>query len=131
MAQFTLTTKIPATPEKLYEAWLSSEGHAAMTGVNAIVSDQINGAFVVYNGYITGRNVKLIPNEKIIQTWRTTEFNNEDPDSNLELTLIRDDQETLLILTHSNIPDNSTTDYATSWEEYYFAPMKVYFGHHK
>ena len=124
---FTLSTKIPATPETIYQCWLQSEGHAAMTGVNAVISDKEGGTFSVYSGYITGMNVELAPNKKIVQQWRTTEFKDTDKDSLIEITLVSLGNETLLTLVHNNIPDGSP-DYAQGWEDYYFVPMRVYFS---
>jgi activator of HSP90 ATPase len=128
MIQFTISIKLPATPEKLYKTWLDSEGHTAMTGVNASISDQEEGTFSVYNDYIVGRNLKLIPHSKIVQTWRTSEFDEGDEDSNLDITFEADGKETLVIINHTNIPDESP-DYAAGWEEYYFTPMRLYFAH--
>lgn len=34
---FTISEIIPAKPSEIYEAWLNSEGHAAMTGSAAQV----------------------------------------------------------------------------------------------
>ena len=45
---------------------------------------EIIEAITAWDGYISGRNVELIPGERIVQTWRTSEFGVSDPDSNLE-----------------------------------------------
>ncbi len=127
MIHFTLAAKIPATPETVYHSWLHSEGHAAMTGVNAVISNKIGDTFSVYSDYIMGINVELIPNKRIVQKWRTTEFKDTDEDSTIEITLTPIGDETLLTLVHSHIPDGNT-DYAAVWEDYYFVPMRVYFG---
>jgi hypothetical protein len=37
MNGFTLSEVIAAKPEEIYRAWLSSEGHTAMTGSPAVV----------------------------------------------------------------------------------------------
>jgi activator of HSP90 ATPase len=127
MIQFTISTKLPTTPERLYKTWLDSVGHAAMTGVNASISDQVEDTFSVYNDYIVGRNLNLIPHSRIVQTWRTSEFDEGDEDSHLDITFEADGNETLLTINHTNIPDESP-DYAAGWQEYYFAPMRIYFS---
>ena len=35
---FTLTDVIPASPQAIYDAWLDSRGHTAMTGSKAKMS---------------------------------------------------------------------------------------------
>ena len=52
--EFKLTTRIPARPQDVYDAWMSSEGHTAMTGGIAHVIPEINGAFDAWDGYISG-----------------------------------------------------------------------------
>ena len=42
---FTLSEIICAMPSKIYEAWLSSESHAAMTGSSAKVYGNLGGEF--------------------------------------------------------------------------------------
>jgi len=45
---------IPASPQAIYDAWLSSDGHEKMTGGKpAQMSAEQGGAFTVWNGYIT------------------------------------------------------------------------------
>jgi activator of HSP90 ATPase len=31
----------------------------------------VGGAFTLFGGYITGRHVELVPNDRIVQAWRT------------------------------------------------------------
>ena len=74
---FTLTATIPASPEEIYEAWLDSLGHSEMTGGEANMSGQVGAEVSAWDGYISGRNLELIPGERIVQSWRTTEFADE------------------------------------------------------
>lgn len=76
---FTLIDTIPATPRQIYDAWLDSRGHTAMTG-SAAEATAIEGAsFTAWGGYITGRNLTLEPSRRIVQSWRTTRFTANDP----------------------------------------------------
>ena len=54
--RFTLTTTIPASPKKIYEAWLDSLGHSEMTGSEANMSDQVGAEVSAWDGYISGRH---------------------------------------------------------------------------
>jgi uncharacterized protein YndB with AHSA1/START domain len=124
--EFTVTATIPATPREVYDAWLSSKGHAAMTAPPARGSARLGGTFNARDGYITAKNLKLVAGRRIVQAWRTTEFGTADPDSQIDVLLETVPDGTRLTLRHTNIPDGHTT-YDSGWRECYFEPMKAYF----
>ena len=128
---FTLTTLIPASPQEIYEAWLDSVTHSEMTGSEATMSDAIGAEVSAHGGYITGRNLELVPGERIVQSWRTTEFADEHEDSVVTVMLEDTDEGALLTLLHSNVPDEQTSYEQGGWEQYYFVPMKAYFSEMK
>jgi uncharacterized protein YndB with AHSA1/START domain len=128
---FTLTTTIPASPQEIYEAWLDSVTHSEMTGSEASTSDETGAEVSAWDGYITGRNLELVPGERIVQSWRTTKFTDEHEDSRITVTLEAVEDGTLLTLEHTNVPDGQTSYEESGWEEYYFDPMKNYFANRK
>ena len=105
---FKLTAIVPASPQEIYDAWLDSFAHSEMTGSQAMLSDEIGAEIYAWDGYITGRNLELVPGERIVQSWRTTEFGDEHEDSIITLTLEGVDGGTLLTLVHSNVPVSYT-----------------------
>jgi len=124
---FTLTKTIPATAQEIYEAWLDSLSHSEMTGGTAKMSDQVGDEVSAWDDYISGRNLELVPGERIVQTWRTSEFGDEDEDSIITVTLEETDEGTLLTLEHSNVPDEQRSYEEGGWQENYFEPMVAYF----
>lgn len=126
--KFTVSTVLPATPETIFRAWLSSEGHAAMTGSPAKVQPRVGGTFTAWDGYIAGKTLELKPYTRIVQAWRTSEFAEDDPDSQIEIILAAAKEGTKLTLTHSKIPQGQADSYESGWEESYFAPMRAYFA---
>jgi activator of HSP90 ATPase len=125
---FTLTDTIPATPRQIYDAWLDSRGHTAMTGSAAEASATEGGSFTAWGGYISGRNLTLEPGRRIVQSWRTTRFTADDPDSRIEVLLEATAEGCKVRLHHSNVPDGHTGYQNGGWQEHYFEPMKRYFG---
>lgn len=117
---------IPASAERVYTAWLDPRGHAAMTGASA--TDEGDGRFSAWDGYITGRTVSAVPHTKIVQAWRTTEFPEDVPDSVLSIFFEPADGGTRVTLEHENIPQGQGDAYERGWDEHYFKPMKAYFG---
>ncbi len=128
---FTLTTILPASPEEIYDAWLDSLAHSAMTGGEAAMSDEVGAEVAAWDGYITGRNLELVPGERIVQSWRTSEFTDDHEDSIVTLTLEEIEDGTLLTLEHSKVPEDQTSYELGGWEEHYFEPMKEYFAKRK
>jgi len=125
---YTLTSVIPATAEEIYQAWLDSLAHSAMTGGEASMSDEVGAEVSAWDGYITGRNLELVPGERIVQSWRTGKFTDGHEDSTITLTFEELDDGTLLTLVHSNVPDEQRNYEEGGWESNYFEPMKAYFA---
>jgi uncharacterized protein YndB with AHSA1/START domain len=129
MDNIRLITTLPATPEDVYDAWLSSHGHTAMTGgVPATSEPRVGTMHMAWAGYISGQHVELEPGRRILQTWRTTEFPETAPDSLLEVILTRDAKGTRVTLIQNGIPDGEGEKYHLGWQEHYFAPMREHFG---
>jgi uncharacterized protein YndB with AHSA1/START domain len=118
---------LPAKPERVYKAWLNSKEHTEMTGSKATASAQAGKKFTAWDNYIQGKNIKLEPYKRIVQSWRTTEFPADVPDSKLELILEKAGKGTKLTLIHSVIPEGQDASYKKGWKDFYFAPMKKYF----
>jgi len=98
-----------------------------MTGGEAECSDEIGDTYSTWDEYITGKNISLIPYSEIIQTWRTSEFADTDPDSKLTLLLKNTESGCELTLIHENIPEGQS-DYKKGWIEHYLNPMKEFFN---
>jgi uncharacterized protein YndB with AHSA1/START domain len=124
--EFSVSTVISASPHDVYNAWLSSEGHGAMTGSPARISDKVGDDFDAWDRYIHGVNLELVPYERIVQSWRTVEFRDEEPDSRLEITLEPYNGQTRLTLKHTGLPPHGW-QYKQGWVESYFEPMQDYF----
>lgn len=125
---FRLTDFFPVQPGQIYKAWLSSAGHAAMTSSPAQVDGNPGGKFTAWDGYISGTTLQLVPDKHIIQAWRTSEFPDEAPDSRLEILLEEVEGGTKLTLIHTDMPEDQADSYRQGWEDFYFKPMRQYFG---
>lgn len=119
-----MTAFIEAPAAEIYASWLDSVGHAAMTGAAAEVDGNIGGRFSAWDGYIEGTTTALDPGKRIVQTWRTTEFPEGAPDSNLEILFEDAAGGTNVTLVQTNIPKGQGKKYKQGWEEFYFAPMR-------
>ena len=125
-----LSTVIPATPQMVYLAWLDGAQHAAFTGGTgaAKIDPNPGGKFTLHDGYITGKLISLDFGRRIVQSWRTTDFAKTDADSRLEVHLEAVFGGTRITILHSNLPNGSSDKYRQGWLEFYFTPMKNFFG---
>lgn len=127
MGIIKLSATFTASPAFLYKFFLDSKLHAGVTGAKAKVSAKAGGKFTAWDGYISGKNVALVKNKKIVQQWRTTEFADGDPDSILELVFTAAGKgKAKLSLKHSGLPAGSAGGYKNGWKEFYFVPLKAY-----
>jgi len=126
--KYTISAVIPANASEIYKAWLTSKGHSAITGSPAKASGKVGGKFTAWDGYISGKTLELTPNQRIVQAWQTSEFPDDAPDSRLEIELVEVKGGTKVTLTHSDMPKDQVESYRQGWKDFYFNPMKEYFG---
>jgi uncharacterized protein YndB with AHSA1/START domain len=127
--KFTVAAVVPASPKAVYDAWLDTKGHTAMTGAGARASKKVGGKWTAADDYCWGVNLELVPGKRIVQSWRSTDFGEGDADSRIAVTLAPAAGGTKVTLLHSSIPDSQKeAGYKDGWFEFYFNPMKEYFG---
>ena len=126
--EFTVSETLGTSAETIYTAWLSTQGHTLMTGSPAKVDRRVKGEFTAWDGYIWGTFLELEANKRILQAWRTGEFPEEADDSQVEVLLEEANGKTKVTLIHTNIPEGQAESYKQGWEDFYFKPMREYFG---
>lgn len=122
--QLQLRDVFPAAPERIYALWMDSEGHALMTGSEAVIDAREGGRFSAWDGYITGVTERLEPGRLIVQSWRTSEFPDGAGDSRVEVLLRPVEGGCEITLVHSGIPEGQGDRYKTGWIDYYFEPLR-------
>ena len=124
--EFEVSDLIPASPDVVYTAWLDSDEHTKMTGGQAKVSAKVGERFEAWDGYIQGKNLELDSPKRILQNWRTSEFEDSENDSLLEILFEAEQDDTRIVIRHSNLPEHGM-QYQQGWVDAYFIPMKAYF----
>jgi uncharacterized protein YndB with AHSA1/START domain len=125
---FEVSGTVPAKCEDVYRAWLSSEGHTAMTGGDAVIDPRVGGHFTAWGPYIAGTTLELEPFHRIVQSWRTEQFTEADEDSQIEVTFEPVGDETLVRIRHSNVPSEHRGYEDGGWQKSYLGPMRDYFS---
>jgi activator of HSP90 ATPase len=117
----SVTFKAP--PHDVYEALMDSRKHAKFTGGKAIISRKVNGKFSVFDGYAEGTNRELVPDSKIVQSWRASDWP-EGHYSKVTFFMTEVDGGTRLTFTQNDIPAEFRDDIANGWRDYYWQPIK-------
>lgn len=115
-----------ASAHEVYEALMDEGKHSAFTGSAAKISREEGGPFSAYDGDITGRNVKLVPDALIVQDWYCeTDGWPEGHYSRAEFSLKdRKGGGCVLEFTQTGVPEGSFEEISEGWKEYYWEPMK-------
>src|SRR6478672_10427884 len=115
-----------ASPQQLYEALLESKQFTEFSGRPAEINREVGGAFSLFKGHIIGRNVELIPNERIVQAWRVVTWP-EGAYSIVRFELKSQGSGTHLVFDHIGFPESLQDHLAAGWEENYWSLLKKYF----
>lgn len=118
---------IPASPIEVYEAFIDAKKHSEFTGSKATCDPRVGGEFTAWDGYISGKNLELEKEKRIVQEWTTTEWPEGFPPSRLELTFTKVRGGTEILMVHSGVPAKLADDIAEGWNEFYWEPLKKYF----
>lgn len=95
------------------------------TGDVARISTRVGGTFSAFSGYAQGKNLELVNNEKIVQSWRADEEHwPKDHLSTVTFLLDSVGKNTRLDLTHEGVPEEYVGSIADGWKTYYWEPLK-------
>ena len=117
------TVSFKATPHEVYEALMDSKKHSKFTGGKASISRKVGGKFTAYDGYAEGKNLELVPDEKIVQTWRGDDWP-EGYYSTTTYTIKKTTAGSQLTFVQEGVPDDVYEDVKQGWIDYYWTPMK-------
>ena len=115
-----------ASPDKLFDMYLSSRKHTAATGAKAVMSRKVGGRFTAHGSHLRGRNVAIVPKRLIVQAWRATNWKKGDLDSILVLVFSKARGGGRVTMTHVNVPDANAASINRGWRDYYWTPWKAY-----
>lgn len=119
---------IPAPPDKVYQALVQARLHAAFTGAAATGAARVGGKFTAWDGYIMGVHRELVPDQRIVQDWWTTEWPEGAQPSKLEWTLAPAKGGTALTMRHTGVPAEQADSLRQGWIDFYWEPLKAWFA---
>jgi activator of HSP90 ATPase len=91
------------------------------------ISLEAGGAFALFGGYIFGRQIELVANERIVQAWRVGAW---DPGiySIARFELVEQGSGTKIVFDHTGFPKGDGEHLAAGWKMNYWEPMEKFLG---
>ncbi|MHA1648452.1 MAG: SRPBCC domain-containing protein [Promethearchaeota archaeon] len=100
------------------------------TESKARIKDEVGSKFSLGDGYIKGKNIELIPNEKIVQEWQADEAGwPKTHFSVITIDLVDKGDSTILNFKQTRVPSKCYEDIAEGWQTYYWKPLKLFLEH--
>jgi uncharacterized protein YndB with AHSA1/START domain len=128
-----------AVPQRIYDALTdaslfqkveSLSGAMKSVDINshpAVISRDPGGAFSLFGGYIVGRQIELVPNQRIVEAWRTMSWA---PGlySIARFELAAEGSSTRLVFDHAGFPTGTAEQLAAGWKSNYWEPLEKFLG---
>lgn len=121
MADFKYNVSILADAEEIFTALTNPFQIEIWSGYPAEMSTEEGFEFSLWEGDICGRNLKVIPNRLLVQEWY---FGEQENDSIVEIKLSKKGKQTIISLTHTNIPEEVYDEIVEGWKDYYLGSIK-------
>ncbi|MGD0267795.1 MAG: SRPBCC family protein [Candidatus Sulfotelmatobacter sp.] len=124
-----------ASPNRVYEALTDAKQFDKIVELSGVmqamhvpdkpseISRDAGGAFALFGGYITGRHVELVPNQRIVQAWRAGAW----PSgiySIAKFDLVEQGSGTRIVFDHTGFPKGEAESLASGWKAHYWEPMQ-------
>jgi activator of HSP90 ATPase len=116
------TISFSASAAELYNALMSSKKHASFTGGAATISRAVGGSFSVYDGYATGKNIELVKDRKIVQSWRASDWE-DGVVSQVSFLFTPTNTGCTLTFIHSGVPSGQYSSIKEGWKDFYWIPL--------
>ena len=127
-----------AEPRRVYEALTNEKRFDAVTRLSdgatlleaagakpTMIDGEVGGTFTLFGGYITGLNLYMVPNERLVQAWRAGSWKSGQY-SIADFSLVADGARTRLAFEHRGFPESEGASLAHGWHEHYWEPLKKY-----
>jgi activator of HSP90 ATPase len=116
----------PAPAEELFNMYMDASLHSTVTGAPVTISEACGGEFRAFDGVLSGTILQVVRPSLIVQSWRSTQFKDSDPDSTLILSFLPESNGGRIVLVHLDVPDHDYAGVSEGWEKYYWTPWRQY-----
>ncbi len=131
---------VQAAPERVYAALTDARQFDKIIDLSGIrgsgmlpsqankptqIRPEAGAAFMLFGGFITGRNIELVPNVRIVQAWRAAGW---EPGvfSIAKFELVKQGAATKIVFDHTGFPKGAGKALAAGWHKNYWQPLTKY-----
>jgi activator of HSP90 ATPase len=93
----------------------------------AAISTEPGGTFSLFGNYIVGRQIELVPNQRIVQAWRVASWA-AGVYSLVKFDFSEQDSTTKIVFDHVGFPSGTAEHLAAGWYEHYWDPLRQFFA---
>ena len=124
-----------AIPQRVYDALTNTKQFDAITRLSdgaallaapgakpTDISTQLGGSFTLFGGYVTGRHLEMLPNERLVQAWRAGSWK-AGAYSIVAFSLTAEGARTKLKFDHCGFPNGNGESLAKGWHAHYWEPL--------
>jgi activator of HSP90 ATPase len=126
MSMIHQEVEFKAAPESLYDALTDAKKFSAATGgAPTEIAKTAGGEFSCFGGYVTGRQVELVPGVRVVQAWRAKTWE-EGLYSIARFELKKSGSGTQLVFDHAGFPEDQKDHLADGWKSNYWDTLKKF-----
>ena len=130
-------TVFHASRRRIHEALLDAKQFAAVSALSEAmksaasgakptqISREAGGAFTLFGGRISGRQIELLPDRRIVQAWRVSSWA-PGVYSLASFEFVEQGAETRLIFDHKGFPKGEAEHLAEGWNSNYWEPLRKF-----
>ena len=112
---------------RIYEILLDAKQFSAFSKDTAEIQPEAGAAFRLFGGRIEGRNVELVPNQRIVQAWRPSAWP-AGVYSIVRFELVAHGTGTRINFDHTGFPEDNWEHLNAGWSLHYWEPLRSYLG---
>jgi activator of HSP90 ATPase len=129
-----------ASRQRVYDALTQTQQFDKVIGLSAAaksgmavgkapteISRLEGGTFTLFGGHIVGRQVELVPNERIVQAWRVIDWP-RGVYSIVKFELVEQGPGTQIVFDHNGFPNGQAEHLVEGWKSNYWEPLRQYLG---
>ena len=124
-----LSVVLPAAAEALFEQYLDPAAHAAFTGFPVEIGAEEGAKFHAFDGQLSGVMLTTVRPRLIVQSWRSVNFADDDPDSTLILAFHpaeENREQGQIDLIHLDVPQQDYQGVIDGWDRHYWRPWRTW-----
>jgi activator of HSP90 ATPase len=117
-----------ASPDRIYRALTDAKTFAEFSGAGADLPTTPGGAISLFGGFVTGRIIELVPDQRVVQAWRGKTW--EDGVYSIARFELKaqGSEKSRIVFDHTGFPEADREHLDQGWHRMYWEPLKAYFS---